>query len=493
MLRRMGILNFLSLLIALTVTFTACAGTSETAKNGSIKEMASDIDETSEIPRELTPDSLPDDLDFNGMTIRISGCDVDKNVQEIDPELTGDIVDDAVYNRNRMVEGRLNIKFQATFHGDPSNHGNILRNSITSDSDDFDIVAGAQWIVLPQALEGMYRNLNDSRYIDLEQPWWWENYINELKIGKTRTFFLNGDVSLSSIYNMSCIFFNKKIIKDLGTQPEEIYALVLDGKWTYDVFAEYCRRAYMDVNGDTKRDENDIYGCMVRTSTEPDHFVYTAGNVMCTRDSDGIPSLNVMTEYFANYMQTLYDLYYNNVGVYVTPDETLMRTRFGNGGTLFLINRFISCTHLRDSKEEYGIIPFPKYGESQKEYGALVHDSSNIYCIPVTCRSFDEASATLEAMCAQNYRTVIPAFYEMALKVKYTRDNTAGIIIDLIKNSAKTDFVYAYNYALNNAGLICRTLLGSKKYDVASEWARIQKGAEKGLQDIIEMYSRLED
>lgn len=493
MLRRMGILNFLSLLIALTVTFTACAGTSETAKNGSIKEMASDIDETSEIPRELTPDSLPDDLDFGGISIRITSRSGDINVQEVYPELSGDIVDDAVYNRNRMVEERLNIKIVATFDGAPADHGNVLRNSITSGSDDFDLVSGAQWIVLPQALEGMYMNLNKSQYIELSQPWWWEDYINELKIGKVKTFFLNGDISLSSIYNMSCIFFNKNMMEDLGTPADNIYKLVLDGKWTYDELSKYCKLAYRDINGDSKRDENDLYGFMARTSTEPDHFTYTAGNVMCTRDSDGIPSLNVLTDYFVSYMQTLYDLYYNNEGVYVTSDETLMRTRFANGGTLFLINRFVSCLSLREMKEEYGIIPFPKFNESQKEYGALVHDSATVYCIPVTCQIFDEASATLEAICAQNYRTVIPAFYEMALKVKYTRDNTAGIIIDLIKNSAKTDFVYAYNYALNNAGLICRTLLGSKKYDVASEWARIQKGAEKGLQDIIEMYSRLED
>lgn len=115
-----------------------------------------------------------------------------------------------------------------------------------------------------------------------------------------------------------------------------------------------------------------------------------------------------------------------------------------------------------------------------------------MYCIPVTTQIFDEATATLEALCAQSYRTVIPAYYDMALKVKYTRDNTAATIIDMIKNAAQTDFAYAYNYALNNAGLICRTMLGNKNYSVASEWARVQKGADKGLKDIIELYHQLD-
>lgn len=484
-----------SLLLALLVAaFSACAGSEAPVDQTIESDTSSNSAETTEMPRELTPDSLPDDLDFDGMTVRISSRDVDINVQEISPELTGDIVDDAVYSRNRMVEERLNITIEAIFRGaDSTQHGQILRNSITAGSDDFDIVSGSQWIVLPQALEGMYMNLNHSNYIDLSQPWWWQHYIDELKIGKTKTFFLNGDLSLTSIQNMSCIFFNKKMIDDLGTPPDDMYKLVLDGKWTYDELGKYAKMAYRDINGDSTRDENDIYGFMARTSTEPDHFVYTAGNVMCTRDEDGIPSLNVLTDYFVGYMQTLYNLYYNNEGVYVTPDESLMRSRFAEGGTLFLINRFISCNYLRDMKDEYGIIPFPKYTEQQKSYEALVHDSATVYCIPVTCQQFDEATATLELLCAQSYRTVIPAYYEMALKVKYARDSTAAVTIDMIKSVARTDFIYAYNYALNNAGLICRTLLGNKSADVASEWARVQKGAEKGLQDIIEMYSKLED
>lgn len=89
---------------------------------------------------------------------------------------------------------------------------------------------------------------------------------------------------------------------------------------------------------------------MARTSTEPDHFTYTAGNVMTLRDSNGIPSLNVNTEYFVGYMETPYNLYYNNEGVWVTDDENLMRTRFAEDGTLFLINRFVSCNYLRDMK-----------------------------------------------------------------------------------------------------------------------------------------------
>lgn len=81
----------------------------------------------------------------------------------------------------------------------------------------------------------------------------------------------------------------------------------------------------------------------------------------------------------------------------------------------------------------------------------------------------------------------------MALKTKYVSDSTSGEIIDMIKNAAKTDFVYAYNYALSGAGLICRTMINNKSTDFASTWASIEAGAEQGLKELIELYEQLED
>lgn len=480
----------LTLLALMTANLFACGGGSDTPVVTDGGDSSAEVTEPS---RENTPDSLPADLDFDGLSIRVVFRDVEINVQEMAAEQTGDIIDDAIYARNAAVEERLNITLEKLAVGADSNaNATAIRSSVMAGSDDYDIVSGSQWVILPQALEGMYMNLNNNKYLDLSQPWWWNDYIDELKVGDKATYFLNGDASLSSIQNMSCIFFNKEMIADLGTTADELYQLVLDGNWTYDELSRYSVLAYRDVNGDSTRDENDVYGFMARVNTEPDHFTYTAGNVMNIRDKDGIPSLNVNNERFIGYMETLYNLYYNNEGVFVTPSEDLMRSRFSDGGTLFLINRFVSANYLREMKAEYGIIPFPKYGADQESYGTLVHDAAAIFAIPVTTTHFDEASATLEALCAESYRTVIPAYYEMALKVKYTSDSTAGIIIDMIKNAAKTDFVYAYNYALGGAGLLCRSMINAKSTDFASSWAAIEPSAVKGLGDIIDMYNELE-
>ena len=142
-------------------------------------------------------------------------------------------------------------------------------------------------------------------------------------------------------------------------------------------------------------------------------------------------------------------------------------------------------------KDSYGMIPFPKLDESQANYMALVHDSTTLYCIPVTVQNIEMPCAVLEAMCAENYRTVTPAYYEVALKVKYTQDDISSQIIDMIHDNVRTDFVYANNYCFTSStklGTIERTLMGmgktaSKNY--MSEYDSIKSAVESDLENII--------
>ena len=64
--------------------------------------------------------------------------------------------------------------------------------------------------------------------------------------------------------------------------------------------------------------------------------------------------------------------------------------------------------------------------------------------------------------------------------------------IDMIKAGAHTDIVYAYNYALGGAGMICRSLIASKSTDFASTWEKVAPVAEKGLEDLIRAFDGAE-
>ena len=109
--------------------------------------------------------------------------------------------------------------------------------------------------------------------------------------------------------------------------------------------------------------------------------------------------------------------------------------------------------------------------------------------IPVTCREPETAAAVLEALNAQTYRTVTPAWYEVTLKLKYSRDLLSSEIIDLIHDSIYTDFLFAYSPMINNIGQIMRDLVNNNSTNYMSGVTAKEKAAAKMLE---RMYKALD-
>lgn len=330
----------------------------------------------------------------------------------------------------------------------------------------------------------------DAPYIDYEKPWWWSEFIANSSIGSDAVYLLAGDISLTSITCMSAMYFNKRLYEScVGGSYEDLYRLVADGKWTYDVLSGYAKTAYQDLNGDGKRGTEDRYGFVARTDTEPEHFTFSAGFRYSERDSEGYPVLCLNNQAYASYTELLDQLYYENEGALIVKGEQALYTPFLEGRALFLVNLMMAYRSLRDMEDEHGIIPYPKLDEEQEKYLSLLHDTTSLYSVPTTVADadMDAVCAVLEAMSYENYVNVMPAFYETALKVKYQSDSIAADMIDLIRAGATTDIVYVYSYALNNIGTLSRTLISSRQ-NFASLWTQQQSAAEARLQDLIQLY-----
>ena len=93
-------------------------------------------------------------------------------------------------------------------------------------------------------------------------------------------------------------------------------------------------------------------------------------------------------------------------------------------------------------------------------------------------------------MAFYKYKHCTPAYFEVALKVKYTRDTLASQVVDLISDSAYTNFGYVYYPNLN--GLDFRKLMSSKNNNFSSWYAKYEKAGVKGLESVIEAYLNAE-
>jgi hypothetical protein len=474
---------------------------SEHADSGNIPQETTSATATA---AETEPDcGLPGDLDYEGTAIRILNFNYfaeDAYILNV-AEQTGDIIKDAVYMRNEAVAERLNIDFMFTdkYSLNGEDFAALITSLVMSGSDDYDIIHGVQFLVAPQVLNNSFMNLAGLEYLDFDAAWWAGDYIKEATIGTGKMFFATGDISLGYIRNMSCAYFNKTVYGNYFGDPDDFYGFVYDGGWTLDSFGEYSKVCYSDINGDGKKDAGDYYGAGVMVSNLTDHFTYDAGIRVTARNAEDIPELIMNNEKTVSFTQKLYSLFYENEGIMIYPptDETNYVTLTGklkNGEVLFLFGWFNTADYLRDMTTDYGVIPFPKFDDSQPSYLSLPHDISIVYCLPITCKTAEMSSAVMEAMAYEGYKTVIPAYYEVALKMKYFRDSDdkAMRIVDMIHDNPTTDFAYIYNYALGNIGLVMRELMAGKNADFASHYARIEKSVQANLDKLIDLYMEVE-
>ena len=175
---------------------------------------------------------------------------------------------------------------------------------------------------------------------------------------------------------------------------------------------------------------------------------------------------------------------FNQEGVYTEGTDSFL-----TGGALFCAGLLRSAEGFRDMEDDFGFLPSPKLDETQEHYRNLVGDCNLFTVVPVTTAKAEMAGAVLEALNAQTYRTVLPAWYEVTLKCKYSRDLISSDIIDLIHDSIYTDFLFAYSPMVSQMGQVMRDLVTNNNTNYMSNVASKEKAAAKSLE---RMYKELD-
>jgi hypothetical protein len=164
---------------------------------------------------------------------------------------------------------------------------------------------------------------------------------------------------------------------------------------------------------------------------------------------------------------------------------------FTEGRVLFVGGDLDTAISLREMEDDFGFLPQPKYSENQKDYFSLVHDQALLSCVSASSQNLDMAGAVLEALAAESYRRVTPAWYETALKVKYARDDISSQMVDLIRASMNTNFLFAYNstfYGLNGLGMLYRDLITNNSNAYTSTATSRLPASQKKLDELIDAY-----
>ena len=464
-----------------------------------VKEEAAEEDgepeETDVHSRYKVPDDLPDGLDFGGESMRILHRDWDLTTWEIYVEEdTGEVLYSAIFNRNIKVEDRLNLRIVPTSTPDQQS---TLRATVAAHSDEFDMTGGYRAFAMVMATEGILRNLYNIDYVDTEKPWWSQSFLDAATIDDKR-FFLTGDGALSMLWAMGCMFVNHNLYEQYIGSVQDLWQLVMDGKWTYDLLGEYAEKVYTDTNGNGVKDKGDVYGFASETYSALDFLLTSADVHWSEKDADGIPQLTINNEHTVSFVEKLYKLLYENKGTYAATYENgfmgANAANFTKDELMFTFGYSSSAGDFREMESDYSVVAFPKYDENQDSYKTYVHDVMSVFCVPTTNRDhWEMTGAFLEAFFSESYRTVTDAYYETLLKQKYARDPIVADMLDLIKSCISFDFVMCNSSAMMNCQQLFWNLLSKGNYDFASAYAKGEKSLQKKLDALIEFYKSYEE
>jgi hypothetical protein len=443
-------------------------------------------------PRAHAQDNLPDGLNFGGRTIRIMHHEEDVWGWEMEvEELTGDIVHDAIYRRNRLVEERLNVSIKMLPHGgiytNPLEFFNVIRRSVSAGNDDIDLIAAYGFITTSLGMEGFYLNWHNVDYIDLRQPWWSADFEEQMTFDG-KLYFIVGDIGITLLSRMFCMYFNKDLAE--AYEVGNLYQLVIDGGWTLEKMSELSRDIYTDLNGNGIADNEDLYGCAIATGNLVD-AMYAAFDFRITeKDSEGIPQLTMNTPKMVDMVETVYDFLYNNIGTHAEREEG------GNPGAIFMDNRALFMPSIVEANEDfraidvnYGILPYPKWNKEQEAYRTSVQLALSFFSIPITCREPDEIAAVAEALCVESYRNVTPAYFEIAQKQKYSRDEESSHMLDIIREGLFFDFGFMNSFSMEGYHNIFRDLMSNRRTDFASAYERNERRYQRALDRLLEAYT----
>lgn len=471
----------LLLLSMLAGTFAGCsdsgANSDNTAANNTTAAPSADA-AAEEEETELT-DGLPE-TNMGGFELNILHHSQEwlawaNNVLEAE-EQTGEILNDAIYNRTDVLQERFNAKILTETRSQVG--ADVISQLAMSGDTSYDLCMTYDlWIT------GMIQYLADMKslpYISLDEAWW-NPYASSIFVIGGKQYAASGNFSLSVLSRAGGYAFNQNIVNELNlTSP---YEYVKNNEWTVDNMYKMADAANMDINGDGQLTNDDQFGI---ESSVKEHFLrmlFGSEIALITQDENGYPVFNLpVDEVSVTRMQHILDIsgnggWYNTTNSNVDGTDAMMADTFKNGRCLFVTSNPHSLSSIRDYEFNVGFVPVPKYDENQERYYAPSFGAE----LSILPKSYDAASAEyagmlLEAMAFYTQKNIVPQYTETLVKSKYARDAESAEMLSICFDSIYFDFgINAWQEQ------VAAKLLKGSFVGLAGNFGSVLKGMQKSV------------
>ena len=427
-----------------------------------VQDVKSEETEPPETEPERVPLGLPE-LNYDGASLTImsyqstGGDDYHWTEFAYDEEMKGEVVNEAIGDRNRMTEELLNVSICNNDLLDTSYTviSQTMMNNIMAADTSVDVYTPFLNGVFSAITQGQFVNLYEMPMMNIENEWWDLAMNRDLAMNK-KLYFQAGDILLSTKQLNGIMQANVKVLSE--NNIELPYEIVMEGKWTWDVVYDLCSKLAVDLNGDGIMNEHDQWGFTHNKDSAYWLFV-SAGGQIAKLDDEGVPVLVEDLEHNLAVLEKMAKIYGNKDIFY---DVNTMPETWTTNANMFKADQVAirpasvyNLLSLRDMEGDFGILPNPKADENQKEYRHNpVSFRMAVIVVPVTNTRLEMTGAVLEALAYYSKDTTAEAYYETTLRGKISRDGKSRDMLEIVFSTVCYDLIESYRWG-NMFSVVC--------------------------------------
>lgn len=132
-------------------------------------------------------------------------------------------------------------------------------------------------------------------------------------------------------------------------------------------------------------------------------------------------------------------------------DKKAQTPIFFNGRALFYMQTLDAAKTLKDNmSDSYGVLPFPKWDDTQIEYHTSTMDSLTSVMIPKKVADPKSAGVVTELLAMYGNQIVTPAYYETVLTYQSFNNAKCIEMLEMIRVSANISFQQVFTNCLGN-------------------------------------------
>ena len=410
-------------------------------------------------------DTLASQYNFDGATFGIIGTG--ECIYPTDVEITGNLENDALYNRILDVEEnfgitttfRVSLGPDAGYDNTGAETTDVVRTDQMSGLKSYDLIEGNLGTVgAPLLNADCLQPVNDFDMLDFSQSWWLNDLEEHFSVGG-KLFFLTGKINPSHYSDAACILFNKAVAEDF--QLPDMYEMVHDGTWTLDKMNEVA--SIIPAGSEVKRYMLNEFGGL--------SMYFGAGFKLSEKDENDVPVISpALSQEKSDYIDKLNSIFGDASVKFDKADpnhaeEFYDRDVFTNGEVLFWIDETWRANDMRTFEVEFGILPIPKKDVSQKNYLSASSDRAVYFAKDL--KDPEMTGVITEAMAALSEKHLEPAYYTKALQGRATYDTESRAVLDILYNSKVVDLETSYEWG-KLSGVIGKACVGHNDSYVSS-------------------------